>query len=75
MSAAVLLLAVSAPRMMAVTALWNAVLFLTFSPIPSQRLLDNVWNCYTVEYTRYAIDHKWAPNLSQLQREASVKAK
>jgi 4-amino-4-deoxy-L-arabinose transferase-like glycosyltransferase len=73
LSAALLLLAVSAPRGMAVTALWNSVLFLTFSPISSQRLLVNVWNCYAVEYTRYAIDHQWEPNLSQLQQRAAVK--
>jgi 4-amino-4-deoxy-L-arabinose transferase-like glycosyltransferase len=66
LSAALVLLAVSAPRMMAVTAVWNAVLFLSFSPIPSQRLIVNVWNCYTVEYTRYAIEHQWDPNLSQI---------
>lgn len=74
LSAPVLLLAVSAPRMMAVTAVWNAVLFLSFSPIPSQRLLVNVWNCYTVEYTRYAIDHKWGPDLFEVQR-VSVEGK
>lgn len=71
LSAAVLLLAVSAPRMMAVTAVWNAVLFLCFIPIPSQRLIVNIWNCYTVEYTRYGIQHQWDPNLSDVQRRVS----
>ena len=72
LSAAVLLLAVSAPRMMVVTAVWNAVLFLGFSPIPSQRILINVWNCYAVEYTRYAIEHHWDPNLSQVESSISI---
>jgi 4-amino-4-deoxy-L-arabinose transferase-like glycosyltransferase len=67
LSAAVLLLAVSSPRMMAVTAVWNAVLFLSFSPIPSKRLLVNVWNCYVIQDTRYAIEHQWWPNLSQVE--------
>jgi 4-amino-4-deoxy-L-arabinose transferase-like glycosyltransferase len=67
LSAAVLLLAVSAPRMMIVTAVWNSVLFLSLSPIPSQRLIVNIWNCYAVEFTRYGIQHQWQPNLSELQ--------
>jgi hypothetical protein len=68
----VLLLAVSAPRMMAVTAVWNAVLFLSFSPIPSQRLIVKVWNCYTVEFTHYAIEHRWDPNLSQIESSIGI---
>jgi hypothetical protein len=72
LSAAILLLAVSAPRMMVVTALWNTVFFLGFSPIPSQRLLINVWNCYAVEYTRYAIEHHWDPNLSQVMSSIGI---
>jgi 4-amino-4-deoxy-L-arabinose transferase-like glycosyltransferase len=72
LSAAVLLLAVSAPRMMVVTAVWNTVLFLGFSPIPSKRLSINVWNCYAVEYTRYAIEHHWDPNLSQVESSISA---
>ena len=69
LSAAVLLLAVRAPRMIAVTAVWNIVLFLSFCPIqnPSQRLSVNVWNNYTAQFTRYAINHQWQPkSLSQL---------
>jgi 4-amino-4-deoxy-L-arabinose transferase-like glycosyltransferase len=72
LSAAVLLLAVSSPRMMAVTAVWNAVLFLSFSPIPSKRLLVNVWNCYVIQDTRYAINHQWWPNLSQVESSISI---
>jgi 4-amino-4-deoxy-L-arabinose transferase-like glycosyltransferase len=68
LSAPVLLLAINAARMMVVTAMWNAVLFLSFTPIPSERLLVNIWNCYAIEYTRYAIDHKWSPNLSNVQQ-------
>ena len=72
LSAAVLLLAVRAPRMMAVTTVWNIILFLSFCPIqnPSQRLSVNVWNNYIVQFTRYAIDHKSQPiNLYQLNPE------
>lgn len=68
LSAAILLLAVGAPRMMAVTAVWNAVLFLCFIPIPSQRLLPNVLNCYVGKDTRYALQHHWQPMLSQVQK-------
>jgi hypothetical protein len=64
---AVLLLAVGAPRMMAVTALWNAIVFLGFVPIPSRRLPVNVWNCYVGDCTRYGVEHQWWPNLSDLQ--------
>jgi 4-amino-4-deoxy-L-arabinose transferase-like glycosyltransferase len=68
LSAAILLLAVGAPRMMAVTAVWNAALFLCFIPIPSQRLLPNVLNCYVGKYTSYALQHHWQPMLSQVQK-------
>jgi hypothetical protein len=67
LSAAILLLAVGAPRMMAVTALWNAILFLGFTPIPSRRLPVNIWNCYIGHFTRYGVQHQWFPNLSTLQ--------
>jgi hypothetical protein len=66
LSAAVLLLAVSSPRMMAVTAVWNSVFFLSFSPTPSQRLVVQVWDSYATQYTRYGIEHQWWPNLSKL---------
>ncbi|MFZ0745314.1 MAG: glycosyltransferase family 39 protein [Terracidiphilus sp.] len=71
LSAAILLLAVRAPRMMAITAIWNAALFLTFAPIPSQRLVVNVWNCDIGKYTFYAIRHHWQPNLSTVQTQVS----
>lgn len=67
LTAAVLLLAVNAPRRMLVVALCNAVLFLAFRPIPSNRLSVNMWNCYAGHFTRYGIQHQWWPNLSSLQ--------
>jgi 4-amino-4-deoxy-L-arabinose transferase-like glycosyltransferase len=67
LSAAILLLAVGAPRMMAVTAVWNAIVFLGFSPIPSRRLPVNIWNCYVGHFTSYGVRHQWWPNLSALQ--------
>jgi 4-amino-4-deoxy-L-arabinose transferase-like glycosyltransferase len=72
LTAAILLLAVGAPRMMAVTALWNTVFFLGFSPIPSRRLAVNIWNCYAGHFTRYGIEHQWWPNLSTLQGTRSI---
>ena len=68
LSAAILLLAVTAPRMMIVTALWNAILFFAISPVPSQKLVVNIANCYVLKYTRYGIQHQWQPNLSQIQK-------
>jgi 4-amino-4-deoxy-L-arabinose transferase-like glycosyltransferase len=68
LSAAILLLAVGAPRMMAVASAWNFVLFLSFIPIPSQRLLPSVLNCYVGKDTRYAIQHQWQPRLSRVQK-------
>jgi hypothetical protein len=72
LSAAVLLLAVGAPRRMAVTALWNTVFFLGFSPIPSRFLAINTWNCDAGHFTRYGIQHQWWPNLSTLQGTRSI---
>jgi 4-amino-4-deoxy-L-arabinose transferase-like glycosyltransferase len=72
LAAAVLLLAVGAPRMMAVTAIWNTIFFLGFSPIPSRRLAVNIWNCYAGHFTRYGIEHQWWPNLSTLQGARSI---
>jgi 4-amino-4-deoxy-L-arabinose transferase-like glycosyltransferase len=74
LSAAILLLAVGAPRMMAVSALWNAIVFLGFSPIPSRRLPVNIWNCYVGHFTSYGVKHQWFPNLSALQGSRSLGA-
>jgi len=71
LSAAILLLAVSAPRLMALTALSNAIVFLGFVPIPSSRLPVNVWNCYIGHFTRYGVKDQWFPNLSALQGSRS----
>ena len=72
LTAAVLLLAVGVPRLMAVTALWNAIFFLGFAPIPSRRLSVNTYNCYAGHFTRYGIEHQWWPNLSTLQGTRSI---
>lgn len=68
LSAAILLLAVAAPRLMVVTALWNAVLFLVICPIPSQKLVFEVANDYVLPFTRYGIRHQWQPHFSQEQK-------
>lgn len=66
LSAAILLLAVGSPRMMAVTAVSNAVLFLTMAPIPSQKVIVNVADCYVLQYTRYGIQHHSNLRLSEI---------
>jgi 4-amino-4-deoxy-L-arabinose transferase-like glycosyltransferase len=72
LSAAVLLLAVGAPRRMFITALWNTVFFLGFTPIPSRLLAINAWNCYAGHFTRYGVQHQWWPNLNTLQGTNSI---
>lgn len=67
---AVLLLAVSAPRLLTVTAVWNAAFFLLFTPIPSKKLPVNVLNIYAGKFTRCAVSRQWQPTLSAVQREA-----
>ncbi|MGD0346436.1 MAG: glycosyltransferase family 39 protein [Terracidiphilus sp.] len=67
LTAAILLLAVSAPRWMMVTALWNAVVFLALSPIPSQRLAVNVVNSFVLKYTRGGIQQQDNTPLSAIQ--------
>jgi 4-amino-4-deoxy-L-arabinose transferase-like glycosyltransferase len=67
LAAAVLLLAIGAPRLMFATALWNAAFFLGFSPLPSRYLAINAWNCYAGQFTRYGIEHQWQPSLSAIQ--------
>jgi 4-amino-4-deoxy-L-arabinose transferase-like glycosyltransferase len=68
-TAAIVLLALSAPRRLALTAFFNAAIFLFFAPIPSQHLAINVWNCDVGKYTFFAIRHEWQPNLSDMQTE------
>ena len=71
LSPAVLLLALAAPRRMAITASWNTILFLCFVPILSKSLAVNTFNVYVGKYTRYGIQHQWWPNLSDLQAVTS----
>ena len=67
LSAAIVLLAVKAPRRMLATAVWNAVLFIGMQPIPSHRLVAEVVNSYIVPYTRYGLEHRdWTPRLSEM---------
>lgn len=67
LTAAILLLAVSAPRLMLVTALWNAIVFLGCSPIPSQKLAVNIVNSFVLRCTRGGIEQRFNATLSQLQ--------
>jgi hypothetical protein len=67
LAAAILLLALNAPRAMLLTAASNVVVFLAFVPIPSHKLAVNVWNCDIGKYTLYAIRNHWQPNLSTVQ--------
>jgi hypothetical protein len=68
LSAAILLLAVSAPRRMLVTALWNAILFLAIRPIPVHNFAVDVVNSYITPYTRFGIEHQWWSSLSRIER-------
>lgn len=68
LSAAILLLALGSPRMMAVTAVWNIVLFLGFTPIQRRNLVVDVLNCYIGEDTNYGIRHQWQPLLSSVDK-------
>jgi 4-amino-4-deoxy-L-arabinose transferase-like glycosyltransferase len=65
---AVLLLALRAPRAMALTALWNFVLFVALSPIHSRSLPIDVADCYVLQYTRYGIEHQTALRLPEVLR-------
>jgi hypothetical protein len=67
LTAAILLLAVSAPRMMVIAAVWNAVVFLGFGPIPSRRLTVNIVNSFVLRCTRGGIEQQFNATLSQMQ--------
>jgi 4-amino-4-deoxy-L-arabinose transferase-like glycosyltransferase len=63
---AILLLAMSAPRAMAVTAVWNLILFVMLSPIPSRSIVVDVADCYVLQYTRYGVQHHTGLRLPEL---------
>jgi 4-amino-4-deoxy-L-arabinose transferase-like glycosyltransferase len=68
LTAAILLLAVSAPRrLMVVTALWNSLLFLASGPVPSQKLAVNVVNSFVLRCTRGGIEQQYNATLTELQ--------
>jgi 4-amino-4-deoxy-L-arabinose transferase-like glycosyltransferase len=67
LSAAILLLGLGSARMLVVTTIVNAAIFLFLSPVPSQKLLVNTWDIDIGKYTLYGIQHQWQPNLSQIQ--------
>ena len=69
-TATIVLLALNAPRKLALIAAFNAAIFLFFFPIPSQHLAINVWNCDVGKYTLFAVRHQWQPNLSDVQAKA-----
>jgi len=71
MTAAVLLITVAATRMMVLTAVWNAALFLFFVPISSSYLAVNALNAYVGRYTRVAIQQQWVPNLEEFKPQST----
>jgi hypothetical protein len=73
LSAAILLLAVSARRLMAVTALWNSVVFLALAPIPSQRLAVHVANSFVLRCTRGGIEQRYNKTLSEIQHSIDAR--
>lgn len=66
-SAAILLLALPAPRMMIVTAVWNSLLFLALGPVPSHSFPVNVMNSFILRYTRGGIEQRFNATLRQMQ--------
>ena len=66
-TAAILLLAVSSPRWLLVTALWNAIVFLTMGPVPSQKLAVNIMNSFVLRCTRGGIEQRYNTILTQMQ--------
>jgi 4-amino-4-deoxy-L-arabinose transferase-like glycosyltransferase len=73
LTAAILLLAVSAPskwagRLLVVTALSNAFVFLALGPVPSQKLSVNIVNGFVLRCTRGGIEQRFNKTLSQMQR-------
>ena len=63
---AILLLAVSAPRGMALTAVWNFVLCAMLSPIPPRSVIIDVADCYVLQYTKYGVQHHTGLRLPEL---------
>lgn len=72
LTAAILLLAVSAPskwagRLMALTAISNAFVFLALGPVQSQKLSMNIINGFVLRCTRGGIEQRYNKTLSQMQ--------
>jgi 4-amino-4-deoxy-L-arabinose transferase-like glycosyltransferase len=72
LTAAILLLAVSTPskwagRLLVVTALSNAFVFLALGPVPSQKLSVNIVNGFVLRCTRGGIEQRYNKTLSQMQ--------
>jgi 4-amino-4-deoxy-L-arabinose transferase-like glycosyltransferase len=72
LTAAILLLAVSAPstwarRLLMMTVLWNAFVFLALGPVPSQKLPVNIVNSFVLRCTRGGIAQRYDIILSQMQ--------
>ena len=74
-TAAVVLLALkqldtATPRiraaLLAASLVSNSVFFCFFVPIRSKSLAVNVLNVYAGKYTRFAIQHQWQPDLSEI---------
>lgn len=70
-TAALLLLAVSSrskfPRLLTLTAVWNAVVFLVLSPVPSNNLAVNIVNSFVLRTTHGAIEQRDNRKLSDLE--------
>lgn len=72
LTAAILLIAVSAPsiwtrRLLALTILSNAFVFLALAPVPSQKLSVNIVNSFVLRCTRGGIAQRYNSILSQMQ--------
>lgn len=72
LTAAILLIALSTPgkwtgRLLVVTALSNAIVFLAMGPVPSQKLAVNIMNSFVLRCTRGGIEQRYNKILSQMQ--------
>ncbi len=55
-----------AHALLAISIACNLVVYLTLSPIPSRRLVTNVFNAYVATYTRYAVRNQYWVVLAHL---------
>jgi hypothetical protein len=66
LTSALLLLALNARKAMALTAIWNAVLFAVMTPVSSRNVVVDVVDCYVLQYTCFGVEHHTSLRLPEL---------